>query len=87
MLELAVSHGVRLIVLTTHTDCAAERAAATAEQRARFPSLMTLLDDRERAIQQFKARPVVAAALSKGELLIKRARIDTRVDELMFMGE
>jgi hypothetical protein len=35
MLELAVDNGVKVIVLTTHTDCAAERVASSEELRSR----------------------------------------------------
>ena len=33
MLELAVDYGVEWVVLTTHSDCAAEKAAATPEKQ------------------------------------------------------
>src|SRR5690606_20549344 len=48
MLDLAVINGVRVIVLTTHTDCAAEAVAASPERRAAFPEIVSLLDQREK---------------------------------------
>jgi carbonic anhydrase len=77
MMELAVAHGVRVIVLTTHSDCAAEAVAASAEKREQFPEIVALLDQRERMIQEFKSRPAIRDALDSGALEIHRARIDT----------
>lgn len=83
MLELAVRNGVRLLVLTTHTDCAAERAAKTPEMREQFPALVALLDQRERRIREFKQRPAIREALAAGALQIKYARIDTGTERLV----
>ncbi|MGB8330155.1 MAG: carbonic anhydrase [Polyangiales bacterium] len=83
MLELAVLNGVKLIVLTTHTDCAAEAAAADPEKRKKFPALISLMDERERRIEEFMARPTIKAAIEAGTLEIKHARIDTDTDRLV----
>jgi hypothetical protein len=83
MLELAVLNGVEVIVLTTHTDCAAEAAAADPELRRRFPALIGLMDEREQRIDEFKARPIIRDAIAEGKLLIKHARIDTSTDKLV----
>jgi carbonic anhydrase len=83
MLELAVHNGVKLIVLTTHTDCAAEAAAADPEMRRKFPHLISLVDQREASIAEFLTRPVIRDAIAEGKLEIKRARIDTRTDRLV----
>jgi Carbonic anhydrase len=83
MLELAVLNGVQVIVLTTHTDCAAEAAAANPEMRKKFPALVSLLDERERRIDEFMARPTIRDAIAAGKLEIKRARIDTDTDRLV----
>ncbi len=77
MLELAVANGVRLVVLTTHTDCAAERAAADPAQRARYPHLAEGVAERERRVAEFLARPAIAARVAAGELMVRRAVIDT----------
>jgi hypothetical protein len=83
MLELAVLNGVQIIVLTTHTDCAAEAAAADPEMREKFPALISLMDERERRIEEFKARPTIRDAMAAGKLEIKHARIDTATDRLV----
>ena len=83
MLELAVLAGVRIIVLTTHTDCAAEAAAADPEMREKFPALISLLDEREQRIDEFLARPVIHDAMAAGKLQVKFARIDTDTDRLV----
>ena len=83
MLELAVLKGVKIILLTTHTDCAAEAAAADPELREKFPAVISLMDERERRIEEFLVRPVIRDAIAAGELQIKRARIDTSTDRLV----
>jgi len=83
MLELAVINGVQVILLTTHTDCAAEAAAANPEAREKFPALISLMDERERRIEEFMTRPVIRDAIAAGKLEIKRARIDTITDRLV----
>lgn len=82
MLELAVANGVRLIVLTTHTDCAAERAAGDPAARARYPHLIEGVTERERRIREFLARPAIAARIAAGELVVRRAVIDTANERL-----
>jgi carbonic anhydrase len=83
MLELAVINGVRIIVLTTHTDCAAEAAHADPEMREKFPALISLLDQREQRIEEFLARPTIRTAIDEGKLQVKFARIDTSIDRLV----
>lgn len=80
MLELAVENGVKVLVLTTHTDCAAERAAASPESRARFPALTRAVDEREARIAEFLQRPAIQRRVESGELLIKRVVIHTGDD-------
>lgn len=83
MLELAVVNGVKLVLLTTHTDCAAEAAAADPETHDKFPAMTKLVDERERSIQEFMARPIIRDAVAAGTLKVQRARIDTDTDRLM----
>jgi hypothetical protein len=83
MLELAVLNGVRLVLLTTHTDCAAEAAAADPEMHDKFPAMTKLVDERERSIEEFMARPIIRDAIAAGTLKVQRARIDTDTDRLM----
>lgn len=82
MLELAVSNGVRLVVFTTHTDCAAERAANDPAQRALYPRLVAGVDEREARIREFMARPAIAERVRRGELLVRRALIHTETGHL-----
>ena len=83
MLELAVIGGVKVIVLTTHTDCAAEAAAADPGLREEFPALISLMDERKRRIDEFLARPKIRQAIAAGELKIVQGRIDTTIDRLV----
>jgi carbonic anhydrase len=83
MLELAVINGVKIVLLTTHTDCAAEAAAADPELRAKFPALTALMDEREQRVEEFMARPTIRDAIAAGKLQIKHARIDTSTDRLV----
>lgn len=83
MLELAVLNGVRLVLLTTHTDCAAEAAAADPELEKKFPAMTSLVDVRERSIEEFLARPFIRDSIAAGKLTVKRARIDTATERLI----
>jgi hypothetical protein len=83
MLELAVVNGVKVVVLTSHTDCAAEGAAADPELREKFPALAELMDKRTQHIEDFMQRPIIREAIEAGELTIKYARIDTDTDRLV----
>lgn len=83
MLELAVKNGVKLVVLTTHSDCAAEKTAASPELRASFPALSAAVDERERRVTEFLSRPAIVDAINKGTLAVKRVKIDTLTDELI----
>ncbi len=82
MLELAVENGVKAIVLTTHSDCAAERAAKDPVMRARFPALTVAVDERVQRIRELTQRPAIAAKIASGQLLVKRMYIDTATDEM-----
>ncbi len=82
MLELAVENGVRLVVLTTHTDCAAERVARDPERRGLYPHLVEGVTERERRVQEFLARPAIASRIARGELMVRRVEIDTHDEHL-----
>jgi carbonic anhydrase len=83
MLELAVANGVKLILLTTHSECAAERAAADPAQRQRYPALTRSVLERGRRLRELLARPFLAAKIQSGELLVKQLDIDTRTELLL----
>jgi carbonic anhydrase len=82
MLELAVEHGVKLIVLTTHSDCAAEKIAVSPEGRQRFPALTQAVEERDQRIREFLARPTIAARLLEGALAVKVVNIDTLTEQI-----
>lgn len=86
MLELAVRNGVKVVILTRHTDCAAERAAADPEARKAYPALTAAVDERDARVAEFLARPLIAERIAKGELLVKTLLIDTRSDHLILPG-
>ena len=83
MLELAVLNGVKVLVLTSHSDCAAEAAAANPESREKFPALTELMDERVQHVEEFLERPIIRDAIDRGELMVKVARIDTDSDRLV----
>ena len=78
MLELAVANGVEVVVLTTHTECAAEHVAADPALRAQYPAIAAGIDDRERSRADFLARPAIATRIAEGTLRVEQARIDTQ---------
>jgi hypothetical protein len=83
MLELAAENGVKLILLTTHSDCAAEKAASTEESRKQYPALAQAVDERDERIREFLARPAIASRIESGELAVKLVHIDTMTDEIL----
>jgi carbonic anhydrase len=83
MLELAVQNGVEVIVLTTHTDCAAEKVAANPEMRRQFPALTKAVDERDQRIAELLARPAIASRVAAGKLLVKQINIDTMTEKLL----
>ncbi len=82
MLELAVNNGVKLLLLTRHTDCAAERVAADQTARGQYPSLAAAVEQREAKVREFLARPAVAAKVASGQLLVKEMLVDTATTHL-----
>lgn len=87
MLELAVMNGVKLVVLTRHTDCAAERIAADPEKRRHFPTLVHAVEHRAERVAEFKARPLIAERIRNGQLLVKEVLIDTESEHLALVDE
>ncbi len=78
MLELAVENGVKVVVFTTHTDCAAEKAAQDPAQRAKYPQLTRAVSERRIRLQEFLVRPLIQERIRQGELLVKLMDLDTR---------
>ena len=83
MLELAVANGVELLILTTHSDCAAEKAAASPELRQRYPALAKAIDEREQRIAELLARPAIASKIAAGTLAAKLINIDTMTEKML----
>jgi hypothetical protein len=83
MLELAVENGVKLVIWTRHSDCAAEKAASSPESRERYPALARAVDEREERFGEFLDRPGIASRIAAGELFVKVADIDTATDRLV----
>lgn len=77
MLELAVSNGVKLILITTHSDCAAEKVSKDETRNINFPNLSSAVIAREERFRELLKRPIIAEKIKKGELLIHRLNIDT----------
>lgn len=82
MLELAVANGVGTILLTTHSDCAAEKAAKDPALRAQYPELVDAVDHRAEVDKALLARPAIAKKIADGSLAIKFLHIDTETDQL-----
>jgi hypothetical protein len=83
MLELAVANGVKVIVLTTHSDCAAEKVAASPEKRVLYPALAEGVDERDKRVKELLARPAIAEKIAAGELLVKSINIDTMTERML----
>jgi hypothetical protein len=83
MLELAVANGVELIVLTTHSDCAAEKVAASPEKRALYPAIAEGVDERDHRTKELLARPAIAEKIAAGKLLVKSINIDTMTERML----
>lgn len=82
MLELAADNGVEVIVFTTHSDCAAEKASKNQEQRDRYPNLVKAIDEREARFQEFLNRPSVKGKTGSGHLLVKWMDLDTQTERV-----
>lgn len=83
MLELAVANGVKVLVFTTHSDCAAEKVAKDPARRADFPTLSAAVDEREARFRAFLARPKINKRVGEGELLVKWMDLDTQTERVM----
>jgi len=83
MLELAVANGVKMVVLATHTDCAAEKVANDPERRKLYPALAEAVDQRAEWEAKCLARPPIAEKIAGGKLLVKRVTIDTATERMV----
>lgn len=83
MLELAVDNGVEVVVFTTHTDCAAEKAAKDPAKRLRYPELARAVDEREAHFEEFLSRPTIREKSANGHLLVKWMDLDTSTERVI----
>lgn len=83
MLELAVVTGVKVVVFTTHSDCAAEKVARDAVKRQQFPTLANAIDERAARFREFIDRPAIHERVGKGELMVKWMDLDTSNEMLV----
>ncbi len=82
MLELAVNNGVKVVVLTRHSDCAAEKAVSDPSARGLYPALVNQVEHRDEMVRDFLARPAIARKIAAGDLLVKELYIDTGNEHL-----
>jgi len=82
MLELTVANGVKVVVFTTHTDCAAEKAAKDPAQRLRYPHLTAAVDERKARFEEFLERPQIQEKRSRGQLLVKWMDLNTATERV-----
>lgn len=82
MLELAVANGTKVVVFTTHSDCAAEKVARDPAKRPLFPNLSKAVDERQQRFAEFLARPMIREKSAQGELLVKWMDLDTSDEHL-----
>jgi hypothetical protein len=87
MLELAVANGVKVVVFTTHTDCAAEKAAADAQKSMWYPHLTRAIKERQARFDEFLGRDKIKERMNKGELLVKWMDLDTRNERVVPHGQ
>jgi len=85
MLELAVDNGVKLILFTTHTNCAAEAIASNPEKRKEFPFIANAVESREIEIQRFLKRTKIAQKIAEGKLSVKRAILETETEKMTIL--
>ena len=87
MLELAVANGVKVVVFTTHSDCAAEKVANDPALRPDYPSLTQAVAERKMRFDEFVARKRIGEKIAKGELLVKWAHVDTPTERVVPLEE
>ncbi|HBY62203.1 MAG TPA: hypothetical protein DEH78_20475 [Solibacterales bacterium] len=83
MLELAIANGTKLVVFTTHSDCAAEKVSKDPARSKDYPNLTQAIGERKLRFDEFLARPNVRAKVEKGELLVKWMHIDTITERVL----
>ncbi len=77
MLQLAVANGVKVVVFTTHTDCAAEKVAADPGASGQYPELTRAVRERQARFDEFLALPLIQGKIKANELIVKWVDLDT----------
>jgi hypothetical protein len=87
MLELAVANGTKVVVFTTHSDCAAEKVAADPALRTQYPHLTQAVAERKARFNEFTSRENIRRKVHSGELLVKWMHLDTATEQLRPVDE
>ena len=82
MLELAVANGTKLVIFTTHSDCAAEKVSKDPREAALYPHLTQAVRERTAHFEEFLSRPNIQKRIRGGELLVKAMHIDTATEAI-----
>jgi carbonic anhydrase len=86
MLELAVANGTKVVIFTTHSDCAAEKASKDPQAAALYPNLAQAVRERRARFEEFLSRPNIQKRLGGGELLVKMMHIDTATEAMTVLN-
>jgi hypothetical protein len=71
-----------VLVITRHSDCAAEKVAKDPAAREKYPVLAKAVDERDGKVKAFLARPVIAEKIASGKLIVKEVLIKTENEHL-----
>lgn len=83
MLQLAVANGVKVVVFTTHTDCAAEKVAADPAKSSQYPELSRAVKERQARFDEFRGLPLIQQRLASGQLMVKWVDLDTMNEQVI----
>lgn len=83
MLQLAVANGVKVVVFTTHTDCAAEKVAADPAVSGQYPELSRAVKERQARYDEFRGLPLIQQRLAEGQLMVKWVDLDTMNEQVI----
>ena len=86
MLELAVANGTKLVIFTTHSDCAAEKVSKDPHEAALYPNLTQAVRERTARFEEFLLRPNIQKRVRDGELLVRSMHIDTATEAITVLN-
>lgn len=82
--ELAVvKHAVKLVMVVTHTDCAMEKLAASADGKHHYPLLAEGINNHRKRLQSLSHRPAILERLQKQQVWVIERRIDTKTGKFL----